>query len=146
MTMWLSVDPMADKCPSISPYAYCAWNPIRLLDPDGCEVADYYDRNGRWLGTDGKNDHLAYVAKSVKKNSKGFVESAVGAQKLSITNIHSLTGSDPTGGCRGWFGGVEYAKPYVDNSNKQKRGAIFQFSFQSSGGYHSFSLVSIKIC
>ena len=25
MTMWLSVDPMADKYPSISPYAYCAW-------------------------------------------------------------------------------------------------------------------------
>ena len=23
-TMWLSVDPMADKYPSISPYAYCA--------------------------------------------------------------------------------------------------------------------------
>ena len=38
MTMWLSVDPMADKYPSISPYAYCAWNPIRLVDPDGREV------------------------------------------------------------------------------------------------------------
>ena len=23
MTMWLSVDPLADKYPSISPYAYC---------------------------------------------------------------------------------------------------------------------------
>ena len=35
MTMWLSVDPMADKYPSISPYAYCAWNPIKFVDPDG---------------------------------------------------------------------------------------------------------------
>ena len=35
MTMWLSVDPLADKYPSISPYAYCAWNPIKLVDPDG---------------------------------------------------------------------------------------------------------------
>ena len=33
MTMWLSVDPMADKYPSISPYAYCgAWNPIKLTE------------------------------------------------------------------------------------------------------------------
>ena len=35
MTMWLSVDPMADKYPGISPYAYCAWNPIVLTDPSG---------------------------------------------------------------------------------------------------------------
>ena len=35
MTGWLSVDPMADKYPSLSPYAYCAWNPIKLVDPDG---------------------------------------------------------------------------------------------------------------
>ena len=35
MTGWLSVDPLADKYPGLSPYAYCAWNPIRLVDPDG---------------------------------------------------------------------------------------------------------------
>ena len=38
MTMWLSVDPMADKYPSISPYAYCAWNPVKLVDPDGMDT------------------------------------------------------------------------------------------------------------
>ena len=38
MTMWLSVDPMADKYPSISPYAYCVWNPVRLVDSDGRDV------------------------------------------------------------------------------------------------------------
>ena len=38
MSMWLSVDPMADKYPSISPYAYCAWNPVKLVDPNGREV------------------------------------------------------------------------------------------------------------
>ena len=35
MTMWLSVDPLADKYPGISPYAYCAWNPIKFVDPNG---------------------------------------------------------------------------------------------------------------
>ena len=38
MTMWLSVDPMADKYPGISPYAYCAWNPVKLVDLDGREM------------------------------------------------------------------------------------------------------------
>ena len=40
LTGWLSVDPMADKYPNISPYAYCAWNPVRLVDPDGEDVDD----------------------------------------------------------------------------------------------------------
>ena len=32
---WLSVDPLSDKYPSMSPYAYCANNPVILVDPDG---------------------------------------------------------------------------------------------------------------
>lgn len=38
LTGWLSVVLMADKYSSISPYAYCAWNPVKLLDPDGREM------------------------------------------------------------------------------------------------------------
>jgi len=41
MTAWLSVDPMADKYPSISPYAYCAWNLVKLVDPKGEEIDNY---------------------------------------------------------------------------------------------------------
>ena len=32
---WLSVDPMAKKYPSLTPYNYCAWNPVKLVDKDG---------------------------------------------------------------------------------------------------------------
>ena len=38
MTMWLSVDPLADKYPSISPYAYCAWNPLNSVDLNGDSI------------------------------------------------------------------------------------------------------------
>lgn len=38
LNIWLSVDPMADKYPSLSPYNYCAWNPIKLVDPNGREI------------------------------------------------------------------------------------------------------------
>jgi len=34
-SVWLSVDPLSDKYPSVSPYVYCANNPVRLVDPDG---------------------------------------------------------------------------------------------------------------
>ncbi|MBR0077601.1 MAG: hypothetical protein IJP72_04290 [Bacteroidales bacterium] len=32
------MDPMADKYPGLSPYTYCADNPVRLVDPDGREI------------------------------------------------------------------------------------------------------------
>jgi len=35
LSIWLSVDPMSDKYPSLSPYTYCADNPVKLLDPNG---------------------------------------------------------------------------------------------------------------
>ncbi|MBP5328124.1 MAG: RHS repeat-associated core domain-containing protein [Bacteroidales bacterium] len=41
--LFLSVDPMSDKYPSISPYAYCAWNPVKLVDPDGRDTLNYAD-------------------------------------------------------------------------------------------------------
>jgi len=35
LTSFISADRYADKYPSMSPYAYCAWNPIKLIDPSG---------------------------------------------------------------------------------------------------------------
>ena len=35
LSIWLSVDPMSEKYPSLSPYVYCADNPIKLVDPNG---------------------------------------------------------------------------------------------------------------
>ena len=37
-SIWLSVDPLADKYPGISPYAYCNWNPVKYIDPDGRDI------------------------------------------------------------------------------------------------------------
>ena len=38
LSIWLSVDPQASKYPSLSPYVYCANNPIKLVDPNGEEI------------------------------------------------------------------------------------------------------------
>ncbi|MBQ6155501.1 MAG: hypothetical protein IJK22_02760, partial [Bacteroidales bacterium] len=38
LSIWLSVDPMSDKYASLSPYVYCANNPVKLVDPNGEEI------------------------------------------------------------------------------------------------------------
>ena len=37
---WTTVDPLVDNYLHISPYAYCNWNPIKHVDPDGEEWTD----------------------------------------------------------------------------------------------------------
>ena len=39
-SIWLSVDPLAEKYPNMSPYNYCLNNPLNLVDPDGRDVID----------------------------------------------------------------------------------------------------------
>ena len=41
LSIWLSVDPMSDKYPNLTPYAYCANNPVILVDPDGRRIIAY---------------------------------------------------------------------------------------------------------
>ncbi len=36
-SIWLSVDPLAEKYPGVNPYAYCMQNPVRFIDPIGME-------------------------------------------------------------------------------------------------------------
>ena len=46
-SIWLSTDPLAEKYPNVSPYAYALNNPIVLTDPDGREPIPFYRR---WFG------------------------------------------------------------------------------------------------
>jgi RHS repeat-associated protein len=65
-TAWLSVDPLADKYPSISPYAYCAWNPVKLVDPEGESCSPVYDTLGNFIGCTKEGftgDILIYLGK-----------------------------------------------------------------------------------
>ncbi|MDD4208877.1 MAG: hypothetical protein PHI52_00885 [Bacteroidales bacterium] len=52
---------MFEKYPSISPYTYCANNPMKYIDPTGKTFGDYVDVCGNYLGNDGKLDGKVYL-------------------------------------------------------------------------------------
>ena len=64
--IWLSVDPLSDKYPSLSPYNYCALNPVMLVDPDGRDNVIYLVN----LQTDNKVNIGSLISESNKQFEK----------------------------------------------------------------------------
>jgi len=49
LSIWLSVDPLSDKYPSLTPYNYCANNPVILVDPDGRDYETVVDEENKTI-------------------------------------------------------------------------------------------------
>ncbi len=58
LSIWNSVDPMADKYPSLSPYNYCAWNPLKLVDPNGLDTFNIILDKGTISAQPADGDHF----------------------------------------------------------------------------------------
>lgn len=78
---WLSPDPLANKYPNISPYAYCSWNPLRYVDPNGKEICI--------VGEDGVS--ATYLKDMHYTGNDAFIKESI--DKLNvINNITAGTG------------------------------------------------------
>ena len=84
LSIWLSVDPMSDKYPSLSPYVYCADNPVKCVDPNGEEFGNYYDFDGNLIGNDGVDDGKTYIV----TDKEGL---SVNNQTVTVNNQQSVT-------------------------------------------------------
>ena len=76
---WHTVDPLAEKYYSISPYAYCAGNPIKYIDPDGRTVIIWYK------GDNGKMSSYTYSGGNAT-HSNPFVQSVITAYRYNKEN------------------------------------------------------------
>ena len=77
ISVWLSVDPLAHKYPSLSPYTFVANNPIMLVDPDGRQIDPAGSEEKGFLRTwvqinFGENSGIKVRNNSVKINKKKF--------------------------------------------------------------------------
>ena len=69
---WNTQDPLAEKYFSLSPYNYCAGNPITLVDPTGMVMDDYrLKKNGEIELMKKTNDNYDVI---YAENEKGEID------------------------------------------------------------------------
>ena len=85
LSVWISVDPMVDKYPNLSPYVYCADNPVRLVDEDGREIDVPDDRP---FGRPNYDQSLKRFNILTEEKSKNYINWGISVDvNLSISSI-----------------------------------------------------------
>ncbi len=87
---WFVPDPLAEKYASMSPYMYCAGNPINAIDVDGRSTWVVRVGKGKYEVVGGNlydNDRNIYVGTLDKKNNKFTREYSIGIT-TSITSFY----------------------------------------------------------
>ncbi|MBP5548486.1 MAG: RHS repeat-associated core domain-containing protein [Bacteroidales bacterium] len=84
--LFLSVDPMSDKYPSISPYAYCAWNPVKYIDPNG-EWIPGLDENNNVVLTAEDGDDINTLRDFMGDAYRDVIECLYGTMSNGVINL-----------------------------------------------------------
>ena len=103
LSLWLSVDPMADKYPSLSPYNYCAWNPVKLVDSNGEEPDN-------WIVdiTTGETSSKASAENRVTVIGNGVQNSYIFPDGNFSLNVEYMDGDMGSSCLIKAYGGTEY--------------------------------------
>ena len=80
-SIWTSPDPLSDKYPQISSYAYCAWNPLKYIDPDGKWIETAWDVANVVMGVE------SFVSNIHQGNVAGAVVDGVGVVLDAVATV-----------------------------------------------------------
>ena len=87
---YLSVDPLSDKYPSLSPYVYCANNPVKCIDPDGryTKVIESGENTYKVVGGKLNHDKNVYVYSKDKNGDYNKRGRCIG-ESVCITSFYN---------------------------------------------------------
>ena len=68
---WMAPDPMAEKYPGMSPFVYCAGDPVNVVDPDGLDTlyAQTFWRQVKMIGETPDNTGKKYLVRGSTKRA-----------------------------------------------------------------------------
>ncbi len=89
---WHSVDPLAEKYYSWSPYTYALNNPIIYIDPNGASVDGYKTLNGDLEWFDNEHDDLIY------KNDQFYLKVSEDKEVFKVAEAMQDAGISPVEG------------------------------------------------
>lgn len=121
LSIWLAVDPMSDKYPSLSPYVYCANNPVKLVDPNGEDVWELDDKgNLTYIRKDAAND-IVYA-----KNRTVFKTFAAGSINQNRGKYDFQADIDNNNKME------DYSTKYMTFSNSETAFSFFEFAAENT--------------
>ena len=158
-SVWLSVDPLAEKYPNIGSYVYCADNPVKFIDPDGKKLVfavdgksylyskgNFWlvkqDAKGNWHKTQRYNPGKESVSKTMYKVLVSYrkIENSKDEKLKGI--LHKLENSDKLHVIQETYGDnyvtPDYQRIYDKSQQKvingENTGTHTYFDFNETGG------------
>ena len=127
-----TMDPLAEKYYSLSPYLWSAGNPVRFVDPDGNVIVFI---NGMHISSGGKSDYWNGVDNTIKEQLKDYsaryYDGSCGGALNTITTGYFANNINPNKRmASGYLAGLRDAK---DIYNNLKEGETIKIATHSMG-------------
>lgn len=142
LTGWLSVDPMVDKYQSISPYNYCMWNPVKLVDPNGMDTLLSFALKSKDEEQNSKNNFIIEWMRSLGDNPRLFIISMHGNPEYMeyVNNYDGGNAADITHMTPRMLANIINSgyNIYTKNFEKKKQTIFVLYSCETGNGDNCF--------
>ena len=142
LSLWLSVDPMSDKYPNLSPYAYCTWNPVKLIDADGLDTIFSFACNTTDSKYNENNKNLLKAMRNLGDNPNLLIVSMHGSpqnvERAIYLNGYETKPESAKNLADRIASGADGSFIYSDNLDKNKSTLIILYSCNTGQGDNCF--------